>query len=250
MERLQPRHLVIVRHGESEGDVRRSLKNQPTSNKLDKHPRDEEQTELGHHQCLLAGKWIAKHVLSEYGFDRFDWHKVSPLIRTVQSARSLGLDRSWQDDLRLMERDRGLIQGMNSQQHAEEYPESYRQMHDHPFHWTPPEGESLLRVAMRFGDLVDEFQSSSATTAIFVTHRDLMWASQVPLSITAIEHIEQVDTDKIHNGHIYHLTNVDPVRKELDTNGLIWMRSLTPWMGPDSDSGWINLSKNIVSSGA
>ena len=40
MELLQPRHLILVRHGESEGDVRRKL---GTSALI--HPNDEKQTE-------------------------------------------------------------------------------------------------------------------------------------------------------------------------------------------------------------
>jgi hypothetical protein len=43
MELLQPRHLVLVRHGESEGDVRRKLGTHALI-----HPNDEKQTELDH----------------------------------------------------------------------------------------------------------------------------------------------------------------------------------------------------------
>lgn len=53
-----PRHLVLVRHGESEGDVRRKQKLPAL-----KHPIHEEQTKVGHEQSRAAGSWITKHIL-------------------------------------------------------------------------------------------------------------------------------------------------------------------------------------------
>ncbi len=49
MELLQSRHLVIVRHGESEGDVRRKLGTRALI-----HPNDEKQTEAGHRQLSTS----------------------------------------------------------------------------------------------------------------------------------------------------------------------------------------------------
>lgn len=230
MSEFLARHLVLVRHGQSEGDVRRSMLNQPSSQMLDKHPRDEEQTSTGAKECQIAGKWIAKYVLQEYGLGTFDEYKVSPLIRTIQSADSLRINKDWQKEDRLTERDRGYIQGMTRKQHAQEYPESYNKMLEHPFHWTPPGGESLLRVAMRFGELVDDFFQSSNQSALFVTHRDVLWSSRVPMDRVPLDKIELQDTDLIHNGHVVHYTNVSPLSKRAESTSLIWKRSCTPWM--------------------
>lgn len=83
MELLRPRHLVLVRHGESEDDVRRK-KDIPAL----KHPKDEIQTELGHAQSCAAGAWITKNILQRYGLADFELYLTSPLIRAKQSARS------------------------------------------------------------------------------------------------------------------------------------------------------------------
>lgn len=230
MSEVLAKHLVLVRHGESEGDVRRSQRDQPLSHTLRKHPRDEEETLRGHEQSRAAGQWISKYVLGASGFKTFDWQRVSPLIRTLQSAESLGLPNHWQPDPRLAERDRGAIQGMTKQQHQQLYPESFRHMVDHPFHWVPPQGESLLRVSMRFNELLDEFLASDAKSAIFMTHRDVLWAAHLPLDKVGLGQIEQINTNEIHNGYIVQYTNVNPETHEIESEGLCWKRFTTPWM--------------------
>ncbi len=246
MNEAPVKHFFLVRHGESEGDVRRSLPNQPLNDMLAKHPRDEEETERGHEQSFATGQWIAKFVLGAYGFEQFDWQRTSPLIRTKQSADSLGLTGKWVDEERLAERDRGKIQGMTKQQHQEQFPESYHQMHDYPFHWTPPGGESLLRVSTRFGELINEFLHSDATTGIFMTHRDVLWAAHMPLDHVPIDEIQTINTDALHNGHIVHYTNVDPNTGEAQADERLWKRSCTPWVdGPGIDSAvWLKLDRS------
>jgi len=241
MSEVPAKHLVLVRHGESEGDVRRSLKNQPRSDMLMKHPRDEEQTGRGHEQSAAAGRWIARYILGMYGFERFDWQRVSPLIRTRQSADSLGLPGMWTDDDRLAERDRGKIHGMTKIQHRQSYPDSYEQMSAYPFHWTPPGGESLLRVSMRLGELVDDFMQSSATAALCMTHRDVLWAAHLPVDGVSSDRIEQIDTDLLHNGHIVHYTNVNPATGTAEPGSLLWKRSCTPWLAATNAQDWLSL---------
>lgn len=246
MSEVLAKHLLLVRHGESEGDVRRALADQPLSDMLAKHPRDEEETERGHEQSLASGQWIAKFVLGTYGFGQFDWQRTSPLIRTKQSADSLGLPGEWADEERLAERDRGKIQGMTKKQHQEQFPESYDQMLNYPFLWTPPGGESLLRVSMRFGELMDEFMHSDATSGILMTHRDVLWAAHIPLDHVPVDEIQDINTDILYNGHVVHYTNVDPETGEAQADKQLWKRSCTPWMdGSDVDlTKWSKLDRS------
>ena len=230
MNKVTAKHLVLVRHGESEGDVRRAMVNQPQRESLKKHPKDEEQTNKGHQQSLITGQWISKFILSANHFDAFDWQCTSPLLRTVQSAKSLDIPGNWQQDECLAERDRGDIQGMTKKQHEQEYPNNYKQMLQHPFHWTPPNGESLLRVSDRFNKLVNKFMQSSASSAIFMTHRDLLWAAHVPLDKIPVNHIEEIDTDNLHNARVMHYTNVNPYTDKVESESLDWKQSYTPWL--------------------
>lgn len=219
---LRPRHLVLVRHGESEGDVRRA-----TGRHFGKHPKDEGQTERGHDQSHAAGAWIGKNVLEAYNFVKFDVYMTSPLARTKQSAQSLQLSDNWIDEPRLAERSRGNIQGVTKQKHRELYPKSYQQMQAHPFHWTPPGGESLLRVSNRLTDFFDDLEEERYSTALLMTHRDVMWSVHIPLDRLNLVQIEQVDTNKISNGYIFHYTNINPINGVLDES-FRWKRSIDP----------------------
>lgn len=221
MESLQPRHLVLVRHGESEGDVRRKEGKQAL-----KHPRSEEQTEKGHIQSRNSGLWIAKYILGVYGFKHFDQYVTSPLIRTKQSAYSLGLAENWTEEPKLTERNRGDIQGLTKHQHKERYPESYKAMHDHPFHWVPPGGESILAVSHRFGSIVDEL--ADVGSVLIMTHRDVIWSAHVPLDRLTLDEVENLDTDNIRNGLVIHYTNINPNSGAIESTGLVWKRSIDP----------------------
>lgn len=237
MELLQPRHLVLVRHGESEGDVRRK------QNVLAlKHPRNEEQTEVGHNQSRAAGSWITKHILGAYGLKGFDHWLVSPLIRTKQSAESLGLSDVWVEDPRLTERNRGDIQGITKKQHRELYPDSYRQMSEHPFHWVPPHGESILAVSHRFDNLLRGLDQLD--TVLIMTHRDVIWAAHVPLDGLALDDVERLSTDCINNGQVVHYTNINPNSGAIEGTELTWKRSVDPSVATQvaQDSEWVSLA--------
>lgn len=229
MDKVVPKHLVLIRHGQSDGDLRRAMPAQPSSYELKKHPHDEEQTDLGRLQSYAAGQYILKYVLGKYGIQAFDLMLTSPLIRTRQSADSTELEGEWVTDNRLTERNRGLIQGMTKKQHAEEYPGSFRDMTRHPFHWTPEGGESILRVSHRFAESIDEFKKSKMDSVVMMVHRDIMWASHATLDHTPFEKLDKMDTNFIGNGHIFHLTNVNPQSGEPEGEDLVWKRSVCPW---------------------
>lgn len=239
-EVLKPRHLVLVRHGESEGDARRAAKESLL--KSNKQSSSEEQTKNGDEQSKVAGKWIAKFILQSYSIDNFEIYQTSPLIRTRQSAISMGLTAVWNDEPRLTERSRGRIQGMTHQEHKALFPKSYKEMQDFPFHWTPPGGESLLRVANRLTELTKEI-SRDYDTAILMTHRDIMWAAHIPLDGMSLEGVEKIDTDFIGNSHIFHYTNISPRDGSLDQD-LRWKRTVDPLIESSELNGtldWVDL---------
>jgi len=227
MAEFTPRHMVLVRHGESEGDVRRAARRQGTVYESRKHPLDEEQTELGNEQTMAGGKWIARYVLEAYGIHSFDICATSPMIRTKQSALSLGISQTWIEDSLLTERNRGKIQGLTRKQHQSQYPESYVQMNTYPFHWVPPAGESILKVADRATKFIEQVKDYQ--TVLVETHRDWIWAAHIPLDGMGINEVIAVDTDEIHNAQVLHYTNVDPRDGSVHGDSLRWKRSVCPW---------------------
>lgn len=247
MAEVFSRHLVIVRHGESEGDVRRAHRDNGIKYRSDKLPQDEEQTELGSEQSIAAGKWIAKYVLEAYGFRSFDVCATSPMIRTKQSAASLGLSRSWIEDSLLTERKRGKIQGLTRAGHESLYPGSYEQMNKYPFHWVPPGGESMLEVVDRTTRFTEQIKDNKSV--LVETHRDWIWAVQIPLEGISLNEALAIDTDKIQNGQILHYTNVDPQDGTVAGQPFCWKRSVCPWdteeQVVETSMHWISLASTL-----
>ncbi len=242
MSEVQPRHLVMVRHGESEGDVRRAARK---TGKLYPSPKDtarEPQTEQGHRQSRLAGKWITKYIMEAYGITQFDLMLTSPTVRTKQSASSLGVRGAWKDEPLLKERNRGSVQGMTRRMHETLYPDSFRQMAEDPLHWTPPEGESILDVADKAREFRDQVQSIGSV--LCMTHRDWIWAAQMALEGLSELELLAVNTDEIENARIVHYTNINPYDGTLDES-LSWKRSVCPWAheqeSTQAPNDWVSL---------
>lgn len=231
-------NLVFVRHGESEGDVRRAAWQRGEVYTTDKTPEEEELTDLGIEQSRLAGLWIAQHILGKFVMDKFDGCYVSSSLRSEQSAVALGLADTtcWNADARLDERNRGLIRGIKRKEHQAKFPDSYEQMVLDPLHWVPPEGESLEQVAARFVEFHDDIHDGSRNI-ILVGHRDQMWSAQIPLEGLSEEEFLAVDTDEIHNAQVVHYTAINPVTGE-EAPTLMWKRSHDPTDPSQPMSQW------------
>lgn len=213
-------HLVLVRHGEDEGDVRRAAWKRGELIVPSKKRDLEEITAEGVEQSRQAGLWIQKHVIAVYGLAAFDGCYVSSALRSEQSAVALDLPVAvWQEDHNLDERNRGRIRGLRSEQHRELYPQSFEQMNHDPLHWLPPGGESIMHdVTTRVRQFMEN--TEGAQTVLAETHRDWIWAAGIILGYT-------VNSDDIHNGQVIHLTSIDPETGQQATE-LSWIRSIDP----------------------
>lgn len=229
-------HLVLVRHGESEGDVRRAAFKRGEPYITTKTPEQEDTTPKGLRECHRSGLWIQKHIIQAYGLISFDGCYVSSAPRSEQSAVALDLPIAvWQEDHNLDERNRGLIRGFRQSQHQQLYPESFAQMKKDPLHWLPPGGESLVpdvsSRALRFMDNIE-----GAETVLAVTHRDWMWAAQLIVEHLTEAELLAVNTDEIHNGQVVHYTSINPQTGE-PTGVLQWKRSVDPML-TDGPGEW------------
>lgn len=233
-------HLVIVRHGESEGDVRRAAIRAGHPIELTKSPTEEDETVKGAEQSAAAGRWITKHVLRAYNMESFDLYLRSPLKRTRQSSESLQLPNAhWQDEPLLAERDRGLIRGLAKEAHKQRFPESYKQMVCDPLHWTPPHGESIMDVVARIERLFVKIRPIRGV--ILETHRDLIWAAHAPIEGLSESQLAVVNTDAIENGQVIHCMSINPYTSKHETS-LLWKRSVSPWRDGIAEPGqWVDL---------
>jgi broad specificity phosphatase PhoE len=177
--------------------------------------------------------------MKHYGLNDFDGCYVSPALRSEQSAIAMNIENSvWQKLDSLDERNRGDIRGLRSEQHRKKYSDSFEQMRENPLHWVPPGGESIIDVAGRVRDFLEEI--SNETSVLAVTHRDWMWAAQMTLEDMDETELSKVNTDLIHNAQIVHYSSLDPKNGE-QAERLLWKRSINP-ARPTNNSEWQELS--------
>lgn len=221
-------HLVLVRHGEDEGDVRRAAWKRGELVAATKRRELEEITSRGIEQNRQAGLWIRKHIIGAYGLIGFDGSYVSSALRSEQSAIALDLAdvAIWQEDYNLDERNRGQIRGLRPEQHRQLYPQSFEQMKRDPLHWWPPGGESIVSgVTARVRRFLENIEGTE--TALAVTHRDWMWAAQLILERLTEAELAVVDTDAIHNAQVVEYSSINPVTGQ-QAPALMWKRSVDP----------------------
>lgn len=147
--------LFILRHGQTEWNVASRMQGR----------RDSPLTELGRSQADLHGRTLAQ----QGGVEALI---ASPLGRTRDTAglvnAHLGVAVRFEDDL--MERDCGLWSGLTLREIEDAYPEEWQARGSDPYHHRPPQGENLVDMELRVGDLIDTLLAAPERTLGLVTH--------------------------------------------------------------------------------
>ena len=238
-----PKNLVLVRHGESEGNIAtKAAENGDTRWYTDSFittPGHQWRlTARGRAQAAASGAWIRTNVA-----DRFDRYYVSPFVRTKETADHLDLPGSrWALNRALRERDWGDI-GTLPRNEFESRPEyalnAWLKAHD-PLYWRPPGGESIAGVAEdRIRNVLSTLhRECEGQDVIAVAHGEVMWAFRLVLERLDDARFVELDADqgeKIHNCAVLHYTRVDPVSGDLEPR-LTWLRRAHPIIEPDGTS--------------
>jgi NAD+ kinase len=239
-----PEDFVLVRHGESEGNVAgdRAKKGDDslfTKEFMSRHSSQWRLTKRGREQAISAGEWIRKHL--QLPFDR---HNTSDYIRAMETAALLNLDDAeWMPDFYLRERDWGEMDVMPLQMRKERFKESLTKKHDQPLLWPPPNGVPLADLCLRMDRTLDTaHREMGGKRMITVCHGEVMWAYRVRLERISTERFNELDRskhphDRIHNCQILHYTRRNPETRKLGPY-LGWMRSVCPWDEQLSSNNW------------
>lgn len=214
-----PRDLILVRHGESEGNAvldaaKRGDKSLMTDEFLARSAADYRLSPGGRVQADRAGGWI-RDWMAEEGFDAFDRLYCSPFARACETAATLALHRAeWQLEPLLRERDWGLWEGLDKTATAERFPISTGQKVRNKFLWRPECGENTPDVDMRAREMLGTFaRELPGRRVICVTHEDVMWAFRFRLEkLTVGQWLQHEASDKaehqIVNCAVLHYTRV------------------------------------------
>lgn len=242
-----PNHLVLVRHGESEGNiaVSQSKKGNHSAYEGDFKNRHSSQWRLspkGEVQAQKTGDWIKKQMRLK--FDRF---YTSEYVRAMETAALLDLDdASWYTEFYLRERSWGELDRLSVKDRDEKYGPSMKDRKIDPFYWTPPNGESLAELCIRIDRVINTLhRECDGKNVIIVCHGEVMWAFRVRLERMQQEQFRLLDESKnpihrIHNCQVIHYTRINPGdRGGSPSKHLDWMRSICPWSPKLSGkAGW------------
>lgn len=247
-----PNNLILVRHGESEGNIATRAGRQGnldffTDEFRERPGHDWRLTERGVEQAQAAGLWIARFVLNQ-DTESFDKFYVSPHRRTRETAAHLALSNAlWLQVPRLRERDWGDIESMSKTEFDERYPDSARKKRIDSLYWRPPGGESIAQVGetrvQRFFETLH--REAEGQDVAVVTHGEWIWAARFELERMGHEQwaISEKDAaQKIKNCQVVQFSRLDPVTQS-QSGKMVWVRSVTPWETPDSPGQWYEIER-------
>lgn len=240
-----PLDIVLVRHGESEGNVasrhsRAGDHSLFTDDFKKRHSSSYRLTDKGIKQAKAAGQWIKKNFKRPY----FDRYLTSEYTRAMETAGYLDLpEANWQIDFFLREREWGDLDAMSHGERDLLYSDYMKKREAEPFYWIPPNGESFAslcsnRIKWVLDTLAREYPDKRA---MIVCHGEVMWAFRI-----LIERIRQNDFIKYYqsdepfcrmvNCQIIHYSRKDPKTGKI-SNYINWMRTIDP-AGKEFETDW------------
>lgn len=246
---MLPIDIVLVRHGESEGNAAKRAMERGDPDILrqafaGRHTSSFLLSDLGVRQALRTGEWL-KQAFPD-GFDRY---YCSDYKRAMQTAGLLSLPNAqWRRNAYLVERDWGILDRLSDREREAQFAENMRTRDTEPFFWRPGEsGESFLQVQFRLDRVLDTLhRECSDKTVIIVCHGEVMWAFRVLLERMSQErfrelHLSRDPDDRIHNCQIIHYSRRNPHNPRkffgLDPH-MRWVRMIRPTDDPVRDFGW------------
>ena len=156
-----PELLVMVRHGESEGNVRsideRAAYHMPTHG----YPL----TERGKKQAQITGKYLRER------FGNFDYYYTSYYTRAKETMRLMYPEAKIYEDPRLAEAQRGIWHTMTREQIQKQFPgEIERKEREGLYHYRPWGGENWpdieLRIHSFLGTLSRDYEGKKVLLVI------------------------------------------------------------------------------------
>lgn len=238
-----PRDLLLIRHGESEGNVALNASkagddHHITEGFLAQHSSHWRLSPKGREQAVSTGEWLREHFPE--GFDRY---YTSEYTRAMETAALLDLPGAdWMISPYLRERWWGDLDRMSHEERQVAFAQSLHDRDVAPYYWRPPNGESLVEVCARLRPILSALhRECDGKQVVIVCHGEVMEAFLIELlrmtqhAYLARELRKDVDPSlKIRNCQIFQFTRRPDPDDEAWTvaDGLAeraeWFRSFRP----------------------
>ena len=244
-----PIDVVLVRHGNSEGNAANKRSRQGddsafTEDFLMRHSSSWRLTDKGKAQAEAAGAWIREN------FDLpFDRYYTSEYLRAMETAALLGLlNAKWYAEFYLRERDYGDLDVMTDSERKRRFKECLAKKSRNQLLWTPPNGESIATLCLRVDRMLNTLhRECTDKRVIIVCHGDVIRAVRIRLERLSQREFKKMDEsndpyDFIHNGQILHYTRCNPATGVLAPH-VNWMRSICPTDLSLSSNEWQKINR-------
>jgi broad specificity phosphatase PhoE len=241
-----PLELVLIRHGESEGNEagslwRKGVKDLFTKDFLDRHSSEFRLTDRGCDQAILTGSWIRENI-----GETFDFYGTSEYVRAIETAGLLDLPGAlWQRDLDLRERDHGFADLLHPDTRSREYAKELKRFKKNPLiNPVPGGGESIAQMRQRSWRIFSRLRRKIPDgRAILVCHGEFIWGCRIDLEHITMDKFlamrkSKNPHDNIYNCQVLQYSRINP------HNGMVsdyytWMRSYCPSAPEWSSDKWI-----------
>jgi NAD+ kinase len=244
-----PENLILVRHGESEGNIaagrsRRGDDSAFTEEFRNRHAAMWRLTDLGRKQAEISGDYIRSRIVPEFNNTPiFHRYYTSEYVRAMETAAFLGFENAlWFAEFYLRERDLGKFEVMPMAERERAYADAVRERKIDSFYWVPPNGESLADLCLRIDRVLNTLhRECDGKNVIIVCHGDVMRAFRVRLERMSQERFREVylsrnPIDQIHNGQIIQYSRC--ISTSSAEPYLNWMRSINPSDTSLSSNEW------------
>jgi broad specificity phosphatase PhoE len=240
-----PNDLVLVRHGESEGNVAiraSKIGDQSYFNIKgfrDRPGHDWRLTDFGIIQAKAAGQMLRTCFPS--GFDRY---YVSDFARAKETAMYLDLpDARWYLNIYLHEQLWGQMDVIPRSEYEQKFPGAHAQRNRQRFYGSYPGGESMAEVCLRCDRILETLgRECSGRQVILVCHGNTIWAFRMLIERITPNQYHRLDSrnepqHQIHNGQIFHYTRRKPTSGDVKDH-FGWYRTMRPLREATVDESW------------
>jgi NAD+ kinase len=248
-----PDNLILVRHGESEGNLarvysRKGDDSKYTSEFKNRHSSLLRLTDKGREQAKAAGDWIKGNV-----GEKFFRYYTSEYVRAMETAACLDLpEATWFSEFYLRERDWGDMDITSDEERRTKFADAMKRRELDSFFWVPPGGESLAQMCLRIDRVMQTLhRECDGKDVIIVCHGETMLGFKVRLERMSQESFREYESSPkpfshIHNCQIMHYTKKDPVSGKISPY-LNWVRSVCPWDTSLSTNKWEAIQRSRYS---
>jgi NAD+ kinase len=240
-----PIDLVLVRHGESEGNVaiQASKNGDPSYFDLpgfrQRPGHDWRLTNRGIEQARAAGAWL-RTAFPEPFFRYY----VSDFARAKETAMHLGLpNASWYLNIYLHEQLWGRLDVLPRQEYEAMFPGAHELRNRHRFYGAYPDGESMAEVCLRLDRILETLgRECDARRVIMVCHGNVIWGYRMLIERMTPYTYHRLDSGghpelQIHNGQIFHYSRRNPSNDNLAAH-YFWRRTVRPASDDPVDESW------------